>query len=364
MIRLLIVSAAPTTGLQYHRQLVPHTYLSDMVEFRCDVFPSYNFSDEFLKQYQGVVFLRNINTNGQSSIIVAQLKRLEIKIIFDIDDYWNLPQGHHLHQLYRQKNLAQQTEFDIKNADLVTTTTEHFAQELRKLNPNVLVLPNCLDQGDQWQAKPIESTLVRFGWIGGVYHERDIEMISHSVQKVYSGLEGFQFVLGGYQPNPSYQRVEKVLSNNYNQPEDYTNYLKSNLRIADHFSWHQKYRRVWGTDVLNYGKIYNEVDVSLVPLEASKFGSFKSEIKLIEAGTHGKAAIVSRVKPYDIFPENTVHYVDNSDYSGWFKAIRKMLKEPEYRAEKAHNLKEYVKESYNIFKWNEVRKQAYKRMFE
>lgn len=365
MIRLLIISNPEITGLQYHRQIVPHHYISDMVEFRCDVATDIQkCSDVFLKEFQAVVFLRSINQEGQSQFIVARLKRLGLKIIFDIDDYWHLEPTHHLHGYYRAKHVAAQTEFDIKNSDLVTTTTEHFALELRKLNQNVVVLPNCLDpQNPAWQPKPISSSLTRFGWIGGVYHEKDIELLSESIKKIYERQKDFQFVLGGYNDNKSYERAEKVLSNNYDVPEEYKGYLNSKSKIAEHYGYFQRYRRLWGIDVFNYGKLYNDIDVALVPLQKNKFTSFKSEIKLIEAGTHGKAVIVSRVKPYDIFPEDCVHYIDaNDNANSWNKAIRKFLLEPEYRKELASNLSTYVSKNYNISNWNEVRKSAYKKL--
>ena len=43
------------------------------------------------------------------------------------------------------KTINETIDLFIKEADLVTCSTEFLANEYRKLNPNVVVLPNCVD---------------------------------------------------------------------------------------------------------------------------------------------------------------------------------------------------------------------------
>ena len=97
--------------------------------------------------------------------------------------------------------------------------------------------------------------------------------------------------------------------------------------------------------------------ISLSPLEKNIFTEGKSEIKLLEAAAHGNAAIVSDVKPYNIFPKDTAIFLENSDINGWYKAIRNLSKDESMRKEYAESLQKYIQSNYNINKWTQIRKQ-------
>jgi len=107
--------------------------------------------------------------------------------------------------------------------------------------------------------------------------------------------------------------------------------------------------------VTEYGKAYNYIDVSLIPLASSVFTPFKSEIKMLEAGAHRNAVIVQNALPYNALPKNVGHWIN--DESDWYKAIKKMINEPNYRQDKADALEYYTRTNFDINKWTETRKQ-------
>jgi glycosyltransferase involved in cell wall biosynthesis len=325
-------------GLSFHRLIVPFSKVSDMIDFQCDVFPDLDAAtDEQLKQYSAVVYQREIDTNGKSLEIIKKYHSLGIKVIFDIDDIWTLPKSHYLSRLYEIHNIPAQTVEILKNVDLVITTTKHLASKIKKYNKNVEVIPNCLDHEDeQWKPNKTKSDKIRFGYIAGIFHKEDISILEMPIRKVLRHDINAQFVLGGYNDNADYNYYEKVMSGG---------------TLTD------KYQRVYSLPVHDYGKAYNETDVSLIPLQSNSFTECKSEIKLLEAGMHGNPVIVSDVLPYNIFPKETAIFLNNSDINGWYKAIRNLSKDESMRKEYAESLQKYIEKHYNINKWTQIRKQ-------
>lgn len=335
MIKILIkANLGNLNGLSYHRLIVPYTKVSDLVNFKCDVYEDLDvIPDEVVKDYQYIVYQREIDVNGNSLEKINRFKKLGCKVIFDIDDYWQLPATHALHRVYKQFNIVKQTEEILRNVDIVTCTTQILADKIKPFNKNVKVYPNCLDLSDeQWQPNKVKSELVRFGYIAGVHHVQDIKILQLPIRKVARHNLNAQFVLGGYTPNDHYKEYEFVMN-------------------------HGKYMRLNALSVYEYGNAYNYTDVSLIPLEKNIFTEGKSEIKLLEASAYGNAVIVSDVKPYNIFPKDTAIFLDNSDVNGWFKAIKRLTESEQMRIDYASKLTEYTNQNYNLTEWTEKRKQ-------
>lgn len=343
MIKLLIkCNLSNLNGLSFHRLFVPFSKISDLNEFKCDVYPDLSvLSDNELKNYDAVIYQREIDVHGNSIELIDKYHKLGLKVIFDIDDMWVLPHDHYLYKVYQQYKIKEQTEEILKAVDLVITTTKVMANKISKFTKKVEVIPNCLDlEDEQWQPKKIKSDLTRFGYVAGVFHSKDIGIIQQPILKAYRHNLNAGFVLGGYNENKDYNFYETVMSGN-----------KFDV---------SKYSRINSLPVHEYGKAYNYTDVSLIPLQNNIFTECKSEIKLLEAGAHGNPAIVSNVLPYNMLPKETAIFVDNSDVNGWYKAIRNLCKDKVLFDEKSQALSEYTKEKYNINKWSEIRKQIIK----
>lgn len=324
------------SGLNYHRLIVPYTKVSDLVEFKCDVYNEpHNMTDEQLQSFDAIVYQREIDIQGRSPELIKRYQSLGLKVIFDIDDFWILPATHWLHKAYKEHKISEQTIEILKLVDLVTCTTEHLAKEIRKYNKNVHVLPNCLDTNEeQWKQNKVQGYKLRFGYVAGVHHVEDVRLMAAGIKKAMFKLD-CQFVLGGYNNNPHYNYYENVLSCN---------------GIGK-----QHYKRIDAMPVTEYGKAYNYIDVSLIPLASSVFTPFKSEIKMLEAGAHRNAVIVQNALPYNTLPKQVGHWIN--DESDWYKAIKKMINEPNYRQDKADALEYYTRTNYDINKWTETRKQ-------
>lgn len=373
---LMVTNGKQVTGITYYRQLVPHFHLSDTYEdFECGKHSDFDkLTDRELSAFDIVQFSRWPSPEGQSVRMMERCKKLGLKVVLDIDDWWELDNFHLSKEVYKENYLVQQMVENIKVADYVTTTTEILAEKIRPLNSNVTILPNAIDlEQEQYEIKEIESPRLRFGWIGGVHHQRDILLLNESIKRLWKDrqLEGkWQIVLAGFNititeqnykrgtpeflkhlVHEPYVQFEYLLSNKYGKmPEYYRNYLKTFVPQMEHIGYDMPYRRVWSRNVLNYIRGYNEIDVSLIPLEKTEFNGCKSSLKLIEAGFMNKIAIVSDVEPYkqDIKPDNCLTVQPGRDHIDWYINIRKLILDKELRKDLRDNLRQDMMEKYDI----------------
>ena len=119
--------------------------------------------------------------------------------IADIDDYWLPGKEHPLHQLIVQEKIHEKIVNNLKLAKYVTTTTEIFADEIRKFNKNVVILPNAIDHKEgQFNEPTEESDLVRVGWLGGSSHLHDLMLLDGMVSKLSDIKDKVQYVVCGF----------------------------------------------------------------------------------------------------------------------------------------------------------------------
>ncbi len=423
--KVLICMQHNVSALQYHRQIKPHERLdethSEEIEF------VYNrpdkggeevnvlwMTDEQLKEFGLVIFLRQISYNPaiiQPSI--DKLKALNIKILLDIDDYWEVPKSHPMYQQYKVANYSQTVTSTLKQVDWVTTTTQHFANKISEYNTNVTVLPNCISPNDdQFKSRDIGSPRVRFGWIGGVYHSTDMLSAKSSFGRFNTTelLKDIQICLGGfnigdgnnketikqlkskfrrersdiirdYRTDPKYKllateninymlpeylQMEEIITDDYKICDrDYVKYLQEYTQVGEHISYDKPYRRMWGKSIQEYGSLYNEIDVALIPLKDTEFSKCKSELKIVEAGWMSKPVIVSDVTPYSEWIEDGVNGIKinpNRNNIDWYVAIRKLAKEPSMRKDMGQALHETIITNFDIDKHNLKRLELYKNL--
>lgn len=401
----ILVAPGDRAGSGKFRCVDPHVNLQN--NFSSDYFVDINhnidFSDvNYLKNYD-VVFIHRIpqHRNKEAIDIINRIKKLGIKVIVDTDDHWNLDPSHGLYAMAKRDNIPGTILDCIKLADLVTVPTEIIAKEVSKFNKNVVVLPNAIDPNEeQFKPKPIKSDLIRFGWLGGSSHVKDIELLRGigSTQKSIS--EKSQIVLCGFDTrgtvqsiNPNTNQVEQrpmnpqettwfmyelFLTNNYKNLEhdkDYLTYLVSFADDPSYDSTNKPYRRIWTKAINQYANGYNSFDVALAPLNDSDFNKYKSQLKVIEAGFHKKALIAQNYGPYTIDLINAINKGGESNPDGncllvdtaknhkqWTKYAKKLADSPQMVIDLGEKLYETVKDKYDLNNVTKLRSEIYKNL--
>jgi glycosyltransferase involved in cell wall biosynthesis len=340
---ILIIVPKKVGGVEYHRMLIPHydIHARGMEVSQAD---SIELPYDFLKKFSLVVFSRCIGYLDNTRMIVNKLKRMGIKTVVDIDDYWILPQNHYAFHEYKDRHATRQIEESIALADHVTCTTPIIARQIEVLNKNVTVVPNAIDpKQPQFIPEPTQSEKIRFGYVGGAGHIEDLRLMDHSISLLH---------------NDDSLRHQYKLVTVYNGVEPkYRDYER--IFTGDFTCNRNQYERISTMDVYNYGAIYNRIDVALAPLRDTLFNSCKSQIKAIEAGFMGKALIASDVMPYtiDLNNKNSILIRENR-HRDWYKAMVKLIRNPSMREDLAKQLTEDMSK-YNITEVNKTRLEIY-----
>ena len=398
-INILVICRSNSGGVGYYRSYNPHKYLALHYQdiFNVDIvygFPNTNI-ESFYSKYDIVHFNNCIDEKG---ITLSVLKKMGIISICDIDDYWMLSSHHPMYQMNMINKQYESVIHHIRYSDYVTTTTEIFAERIRQLNKNVIVIPNAIDVEEE-QFKPVDkkSDKIRVGVICGSTHKDDIELLS----SIHSGLKPdvskkVQFVLCGYDTNGTttvlnrktgesttmkvsptnnvWYSYEKILSDNFKRvTPGYKQFLQ--LFVDKPFPGDESkegYVRKWTKPIESYATHYNDIDILLAPLVECDFNKYKSQLKAIEAGVFNKALIAQNYGPYKIdlinadagngelnYDGNALLVSSNKNRKNWAKYINMLVENEELRNRIASNLHDTIMSKYTLEKVSKQRADAY-----
>lgn len=303
-------------GVAYHRLYVPFMNLKKK-GFDIRIFNEFSeINVNVLKDCRAIVMSRGfIPTVGYKGFLEV-MHAHGVQVVLDQDDYWKLDSWHPAIEAYKEDNREVKILNSIQHSDWVTTTHKRLAKKVQKVSKGkkVLVLPNAIDASKkQWSSKKKESDVLRFGYVAGASHARDLDE------------------LGGY----NFKQEGKEL------------YVANVMNFADILGATKKLPI---TDVENYGFMYDEFDVALAPLKASEFNKCKSDLKVLEAGFKKCAFIGSNVHPYTFLIKSGYNGILCSNAKEWREAIEGMTKE------KAKLMGERLFETVQQFEINEVNK--------
>jgi glycosyltransferase involved in cell wall biosynthesis len=385
-IKVLVVPS-DRTGVGKFRSVDPHIFLQNLYgeDFHVDIIYEPNMDDmNFWKQYPLVVFHRSISPDFDKSVeLINKLNSMGIITVADIDDYWMPGKEHPIHDIIRVNKINEKIVANLKVAKYVTTTTSIFADEIRKINPNVVIFPNAINPKESQFREPTpESDRLRIGWLGGSSHLHDLQLLDQSFSKLSQYNDKLQYILCGFDTRGTMTEInqqtgeqkkrnilphetvwaeyEKIFTQGYsNVTPEYKKFLDTFKDEQYEGTENEGYVRVWTKPVTSYAKNYSKFDVSLAPIKNHIFNRVKSQLKVIEAGFYKKALIASNVGPYTIdlkhclqngnFVDGNALLVDeNRNHSDWAKYIEKLVKNPNMVKDMGERLYETVKDTYDL----------------
>ena len=392
-IKVLVVPS-DEFGVGLYRSKRPHEKLRELYgdEFDVQIMMNPNWADfKWFEQFDIIHFHKGLFTDQGQVIFhnaLRYFKEHNIVTVMDIDDNWDVGQYHPLYLSNKAIKAPEKITTNFKLVDYVTTTTEIYASKIRKWNKNVHIFPNAIDP-DEDQYKPIKypSDRIRFGFVMGSSHERDMEQIKGLAEKLYNSdvRDKIQLVLCGYDLRGTITMVDKDGKTTgqrdieakesvwyryeQNLTKDYTLVSPEYKEFLQEFTPNSQYpgvrdefyRREWTKDVNNFATHYRNIDVLLAPLDTNSFNEVKSELKFAEAGFTHTAVICSDYGPYtigsrslfkkggEIDPEGNCILIDpQKAHKAWFKAIKKLAEQPELIKLLQDNMYEHVKDDYDI----------------
>jgi glycosyltransferase involved in cell wall biosynthesis len=310
------------SGPSYHRLICPLMLMKGV-----DVFITNNLQEEHLKDCDIFLYNRIISELPK----IQELKeKYGFRIGVDIDDFWELDPHHVLYDIYQKENFAKTQVEQLRQADFVLTTNQRLAAEIQPINQDVYVVPNAIPRQGQFDIEREPYHLTRLFWQGSITHRKDIEILERPIDQLRTIAPKIKMIMAGY-----------------HQEEEWFSMAMSYTAHAKH-----QYKLIEGAHVTEYYKAYAEADICLVPLVKSRFNSYKSNLKILEAANMGLPCIVSQCDPYLDMP--LLYCKSGQD---WVKHITRLVNSKKRRKEAGQELKEFCDLNYNFSKINEMRKQ-------
>ena len=275
----------------------------------------------------------------------------------DNDDTFRLEDFHPLAQFNpdgtAEENLQRRQdniEAFMKMCDLVTASTKVLAEEYSKVNPNTIILPNCVDPDDWDEPLRNEGDKVRVGLVGSVALEYDYLHVKDLIRKLSErdDVEICLLGLGSIEHRERNPNVTKVFQEEY----EFWDSIKK-----EHVPW---------VEVHKYPETLNEMrlDIMMIPRKDNYFNRCKSNLKFLEAGMC-EIPVVAQSFPDGPYEEIT--HGDNGllikDNAKWEEVIETLIDNKELRRKIGRSARAYVLENYDInnhaHKWDE----AYSKLF-
>ena len=394
----VLVLPSDTSGVGRFRSVDPHIKLQNLYpnDFHVDIEYQPKINDiNFWKKYQIVHFHRSVGPIENCPMLIKSLQSLGIIVIADIDDYWLPTKEHPIHQLIIENKINTKIVENLKAADYVTTTTELFANEIRKFNKNVLVLPNAIDPKEpQFNEPTLPSDKIRVGWLGGSSHLHDLKLLDGMVSKLTPIQDKLQYYVCGFDTRGTVTEINKETGQQTQRPIKpqetvwvrYEEIFTNNYKIItpeyklflDKFEEgeypaieNENYVRVWTRPVDSYARNYAKFDISLAPIKNHMFNRMKSQLKVIEAGFYKKALIASNIGPYTIDLKHALHqgkFTDgnallvneSNNHSDWAKHVKKLVDNPNLITDLGERLYETVSKTYDLNIVTKTRAEFYK----
>lgn len=273
--------------------------------------------------------------------LARMLKEMGKKIVFDNDDTYKGDDTVKLNKYMTEervkrglKAINEVVDTFIKESDLVTCSTEFLANEYRKLNDNVVVLPNMIDPFMFDEPLRNEDDVVRIGITGSVGLTSDIDVLVPIVRK-YENDPRVRIVFFSLMPNPSKLQRE-IYFDEYKILESLNVEWKPLAPAYEYYN------------VLNELKL----DFQIIPRKDNYFNRCKSNIKFLESSMLEIPVIAQGfedgMSPYQVDPDDAKNMLIAKTEQDWIEHIEAMIENKSLRREMGKNAREYVENKYDI----------------
>lgn len=308
----------------------------------------YQVSNDFIdgqKQNDGQALVRKMDTvdvvmfqrpNYDDIVTLMKLAKQKNKIVvFDDDDTFKLGEGvvpqNETEQAFGEKVNATRIEA-LRVAHGAICTTEFLAQELREVNNNTVIIPNCIDPDDEGEVEENKSGRLRVLILGSVVSNDDWKIAKKAIEKISDRVT---FVLMGVP-----------------EEDKYTSY-------KDDMKFWRSLPHIEEIGNVVFGDYYNTIqntacDVVIAPRADNYFNRCKSNLKFLESSLFGIPFIGQSfndgLSPYEVNPQDINFLTLAKTAEDWENVLEDFIANPLTYKEKAIKAKEYVLEEYSIYK--------------
>lgn len=208
-------------------------------------------------------------------------------------------------------------------AHLITVSTEPLAEAMRRFNPNVVTIPNHVEDRLFDIERPRRDRLT-IGWAGGDSHHRDWLHVAPALRR---------FMVR----NPAVD----------------LHTIGANYQIATKMPRSQSRHTSWSVDLFDYYRTI-DFDIGIAPLAPIEFNRSKSHIKALEYAALGIPVVASDLDPYrDFVVDGVTGFLVRRDHE-WAQRLRDLVNDEAMRAEmgaaaKAHARRYAISEGWHLW---------------
>lgn len=266
---------------------------------------------------------------------IWKARELEKPVIFEIDDLlFNLPEDHPEQKLDLYKSHLMPILFALNEADLVVTSTPKIKELLSGFNPNILVLPNYLDD-HLWTLRSIavnENVPLTIMYMGTDSHTPDLEGIAPALLHLLDKYQGKLMVRVIGTPLPQSLTARPDVTFEPAPNNIYTAFVEYFLNQT--------------------------TDIFIAPLNHNLFNQCKSHLKFLEYSALGVPGVYADLDPYHEIVEHGEDGFLASSVKEWIVHLEKLIESPELRRKVAeaaqYKLRNYYLLSSQIKNWQDI----------
>ena len=308
--------------------------------------------------------------------LIEDLKKAGKKIVVDMDDHLlGIPPRNPAHRIYTpalKRNLIRL----LNMADMLTVSTEPLANELRRYNPRIAVLPNSVNpemvDADGPACRTRTDGRVRIGWVGSKTHDEDLEAVVQVLLDLLAERDDIELLfMGGYPDAVVDTLAEQGVVIERQGPSLDQDPGGVEFAEADRFvetaPVAKRIYLVKFVPVFHYHQILTElgIHIGIAPLVDNTFNRCKSNIKYLEYTLAGVPTVASNVYPYS----NTITngngiIVKRNRYDLWRRALLDLIKNEERRVALFEEAKKQICREYDIRRNVLLWRQAYENLME
>jgi len=284
------------------------------------------------------------------------------KVVYEIDDdIWTIPPVNPA-QTFFSPLAKEMVEGLLKEADLVTTTTDYLKGNLLKFNKNVWVCPNAISF-NQFKERARQKSKLKIGWSGSITHYDDLLIIIDVIKDLQDKYD-FDFQIQGLSSCPLISQVyEYGFYKKQGWMPEYNTFFEKGLQFYEKLKSFKNFRHIPFYVPELHPKVLSDLDwdIGLAPLADNKFNRSKSCIKFYEYCGVGTVTLASDVIPYN----QEVNYLAKNTYKDWYRKLEKLIVDEKFRNQILDEQKKYVFQNRNIIKVVEDSwEKAYKSLYE
>lgn len=267
--------------------------------------------------------------------LIKKLKELKVKVVFDCDDkIESVPKSH---PMYGKIDWKWGRDFyrTLHMVDAVITSNKQLANRYRWLNRKIYVFENYCDL-EYWEKpyRPNNSDKLRLGWAGGNSHKEDLIFIAPVIKRILKEMSNVKFFYCGFGGTSSSNRLTE-----FNYGQDLFKDVPINQREfslgSPPESWADKLNSL-------------QFDVAVAPVVKNAFSKYKTSCKFLEYSINQVPGVYQKFLYED--KKNGENMILAETQEDFYRGIKKLLSEYDYRRFVGKNAFEYVKSNHNIDK--------------